>query len=210
MVKKITKITPQQRGNRYNIFLDDVFFSGVTEETLIELKLKKGDEFNEDDLRVLIEKEHRNKGFDYCVWLLSRKSYFKKDLVQKLKQKEYEEEDITFIINKLFDYKYLDDERLAQAFISDKKRFSKKGPRFIQQALVQKGVDRELISQLLEKGYSDDEEAELCEKEAIKKLSAYQRKETDPYKLKHKLYGYLAGKGFSSSTISAVLRDMEF
>ena len=41
-MKKITKISLQQRGSRYNIFLDEEFYWGITEATLIDLNLKKG------------------------------------------------------------------------------------------------------------------------------------------------------------------------
>ena len=41
-MKKITKISMQQNGERYNLILDEEFFCGITEDTLVKLKLKKG------------------------------------------------------------------------------------------------------------------------------------------------------------------------
>ena len=158
----------------------------------------------------MIAKEHINNGIDYAIWLLGRKSYFKKELENKLILKEYTEEEVETIIDRIKSYGYLNDERLTVAFVGDKKRFSKKGPRYIKQSLQQKGVDRTIIEETLEEHYSNEEEFEICKGLGEKKLESYKRRESDKYKLKSKLYAYLASKGFSSDIISKVINQLEF
>ena len=158
-MKTITKITRQQNGERYNIFLDEAFFCGVTEDTLIRLNLKKGMKLDEEDLKALEEEESKNRCFSYAIYLLGRQTYFERVLIEKLKRKEYSEEDIQYTIEKLKHYRYLDDSQLAEAFVRDKKRFSKKGPRYIKEALRNKGVSQEQIAKALEENYSDEESA---------------------------------------------------
>ena len=207
-MKTITKITVQQSGERYNLFLDEEFFCGVSEDTLIKLNLKKGMQLDEATLEILAEEENKNKCFSYAVYLLGGRNYFEKALRDKLRQKEYTEEAIDFTVEKLKKYKYIDDEKLTAAFISDKKRFSKKGPRYIAQALKMKGVDGETIKTALEEGYDNEEAYENCRALAIKKYEYYKRKSEDKYTFKGKMYGFLAQRGFNSEIIRKVLEGL--
>lgn len=204
-MKIITKITAQKTQGRYNLFLEDEFFCGISEETLIQLGLKKGIAVDEKALEEILKKEEQNKCLNDGIKLLGRQNYFEKALKDKLRQKEYSEEAIDYALIKLKDYRYLDDEKLAEAFVKDKKKFSKKGPRYISQALRMKGIDNETIAKTIEDNYSDEEELHNCEEAAFKKLESYRKKETDFYKLKGKMYGYLSQRGFGSDTISKVL-----
>lgn len=212
-MKKITKISVQQSGERYNLFLDEEFFCGITEDTLVKLKLKKGMEVDEHELEMILKEENKNKCFNYAVFLLGKRNYFEKVLIDKLKEKEYEEEAITFTIDKLNSYGYLNEERLAKAFVNDKKRFSKKGPRYIASALKAKGVDGDLIRSALEEHYEEDEALENCKSLLVKKLDYYKRKTEDTYTLKGKLFAFLAQRGYGSEVakkaIEQVLREAE-
>lgn len=207
-MKKITKISMQQNGERYNLFLDEEFFCGVTEDTLVKLKLKKGMEVDEAALEEIIKEENKNKCFNYAVFLLGKRNYFEKALVDKLVQKEYEEEAIAFTIEKLYSYGYLNEQRLTEAFVNDKKRLSKKGPRYIASALKAKGVDSELIRQALEENYDEDEALENCKSLLWKKLDYYKRKTNDTYTLKGKLYAFLAQRGYSSEVTKRAIEEV--
>lgn len=207
-MKKITKITAQRNGERYNLFLDDVFFCGITEDTLVKLRLEKGMMVDEKALGEIAREELNNKCFNYALFLLGKRNYFEKALVTKLKEKEYDEEAITLTLEKLYKYHYLDDERLSQAFINDKKKFSKKGPRYIASVLKAKGVDGETIRQTLEEGYGEDEALENSKQLVLKKIDYYRKKTTDTYTLKGKLYSFLAQRGYSSEVIRKAIEEV--
>jgi len=208
-MQTITKISLQQKAKgRYNLFLDDTFFCGITEDTLIKLGLKRGMQVDEIKLETILKEESRNKCFNYCLWLLARQNYFQKVLAEKLKKKEYSEEDITYAFDKLKEHNCLDDTKLTQAFVNDKKRFSKKGPQYIAQALRMKGVDSETISQTLQDNYSEEEEFENGMNAALKKIESYRRKCTDDYAVSNKLYGFLSQRGFRMQVISKVVEKL--
>ena len=212
-MKKITKISMQQNGERYNLFLDEEFFCGITEDTLVKLRLQKGMMVDEKALEEIAREEMNNKCFNYAVFLLGKRNYFEKVLMDKLKEKEYDEEAITFAMDKLHQYRYLDEQRLTAAFINDKKRFSKKGPKYIASVLKTKGVDSELIRQTLEENYEEDEAFENCVSLLRKKIDYYRRKTQDTYTLKGKLYAFLAQRGYNGDvikrSIEQVLREEE-
>lgn len=207
-MKKITKISMQKNGERYNLFLDEAFFCGITEDTLVKLKLKKGMTVDEDALLALAREELNNKCFSYAVFLLGKRNYFEKALIDKLKEKEYDEEAITGCLERLYSYGYLNDERLSQAFVNDKKRFSKKGPRYIASALKAKGVDGEVVRQTLEACYHEDEALENCKSLVWKKLDYYRKKTKDTYTLKGKLYAFLAQRGYGSEVIKRAIDEV--
>lgn len=198
----------QQNGERYNLFLDEEFFCGITEDTLVKLKLKKGMEVDEEALEELLKEENKNKCFNHAVFLLGKRNYFEKVLKDKLVQKEYDEEAIAFTMEKLYRYGYLDEERLTQAFVNDKKRFSKKGPRYISSALKAKGVDGDLIRQALEQNYDENEALENCKSLLWKKLDYYRRKTEDTYTLKGKLYAFLAQRGYGSDVVKRAIEEV--
>ena len=203
----------QQNGERYNLFLDEEFFCGITEDTLVKLRLQKGMMVDEKALEEIAREEMNNKCFNYAVFLLGKRNYFEKVLMDKLKEKEYDEEAITFAMDKLHQYRYLDEQRLTAAFINDKKRFSKKGPKYIASVLKTKGVDSELIRQTLEENYEEDEAFENCVSLLRKKIDYYRRKTQDTYPLKGKLYAFLAQRGYNGDvikrSIEQVLREEE-
>lgn len=207
-MKKITKISMQKNGERYNLFLDEEFFCGITEDTLVKLRLQKGMMVDEKALGEIAREELNNKCFNYAVFLLGKRNYFEKALVDKLKEKEYDEEAITLTLERLHSYRYLDDERLTQAFVNDKKRFSKKGPRYIASVLKTKGVDSEVIRQTLEDNYQEDEALENCKNLVVKKLDYYRRKTEDDYTLRGKLYAFLAQRGYGSDVIKRAIDEV--
>lgn len=207
-MKKITKISMQQNGERYNLFLDEEFFCGITEDTLVKLRLIKGMEVDEQALEEIVKEENNNKCFNYAVFLLVKRNYFEKALVEKLKGKEYEDEAVNFALKKLYSYGYLNDTRLTEAFVKDKKKFSKKGPRYIANALKFKGVDGEVIRQAIEEHYQDDEAFENCKSLLMKKYEYYKRKSNDSYALKGKLYAFLAQRGYSSDVIKRAVEEV--
>ena len=52
---KVTDITFQTKNkSRCNIFVDGEFFSGVSLETVLKFRIKKGDEYNSEELKNLI------------------------------------------------------------------------------------------------------------------------------------------------------------
>lgn len=208
IMKKITKISTQQNKGRYNLFVEEKFLCGISEETLIQFDLKKGMLIDDETLFRIEECEKKNQCFDAALKLLGRQNYFTKILKHKLRQKGYSEEAIDYSISKLQEMGYVNDDSLVASYIKDKKRFSQKGSVYISQMLWSKGLAPNQINQALEEYYSFEEETENCRAVAIKKLESYKKKETDPYKLKGKLYSFLMQRGFKSAVIETVINDL--
>ncbi|WP_054740415.1 regulatory protein RecX [Cellulosilyticum ruminicola] len=70
-MKTITKISVQQGGERYSLFLDEEFYCGVSEDTLIKLNLKKGMQLDETTLELLNNEEVKISAFlmPFIYWV---------------------------------------------------------------------------------------------------------------------------------------------
>lgn len=86
---------------------------------------------------------------DAALKMLGRRDYAVKELTQKLLEKEYETEDVTQVINRLIELKYLNDERYASGRVKYRAEISRWGIKRIQQELFKKGVPSNISEQAI-------------------------------------------------------------
>ena len=93
--------------------------------------------------------------------LCSRGEHSSGEMIEKMRRWQLDEMVQARILERLVHDKYVDDERFARAFIHDKLRYNHWGRRKIEQALWQKGVDRDVYAPLLDAVSDEDYLAEL-------------------------------------------------
>ena len=151
--------------------------------------------------------ELNKKALNYCLYLLSRQSYSRKQLRDKLAGKKYPEDMISATLEKLSQWHYLDDEAYASAFAGQRLRFKPRGPRLIEQELRHKGIGIDLARRVtagaMDKLGMDEEN--LARAALAKKLSAY-RKNT-PEKAMAKARNFLIRQGFSYEIAGKIIRE---
>jgi len=89
--------------------------------------------------------------------------------------------------------------------ITEEKRLRKSGPLVIKNKLFKKGLDGELIAQLLEKNYSDMEQLENARALAEKKLKHLNR--FSGRELQQKMGAFLQQKGYSWEIVKSVVEQ---
>lgn len=107
------------------------------------------------------------------------------------------------IVDRLIDDKFIDDERFARVFISDKLRFNHWGRRKIEQALFQKRIPKQ-ISQPILNEITDQEYIEQLIpliKSKRKSLSSVE----DDYELRQRLVRFALQRGFTFDVIRQVI-----
>lgn len=109
-------------------------------------------------------------------------------------------EEIEEIIAYLYSYSYLDDEKYAFAFITDKLNFSPIGRIKMKYDLLQKGISSEIITIMIDEYYPLDKEIKIAK--AL--LSKKGRLSYDESKNRR----YLYTKGFSNSAINGVFDSL--
>lgn len=134
--------------------------------------------------------KQKSTATQYLIYLLSRRDYSERELRQKLKQKEYDAEEIEQAIEKVQQQNWQSDERFCQHFIRYRSQQGY-GPNRLKQELRLKGVADWLILQQLEE--SEIDWFELAERTFEKKRPAHW-----DIKVKQKLWRYMINHGFYS------------
>lgn len=151
---KITRITTQKKGNRYNVFVDDgnngdKYGFSVDEDLLIKFHLRKGLEIDDETARMITEQDHIHKYYHQAINYLSYRMRTEKEINDYLAKKEADPEHIKVIIERLKAEKLVDDEAFANMFVQSRIQTTLKGPDLIKKELMQKGVSGKIASQAI-------------------------------------------------------------
>ena len=150
----ITKIEVQKKDeSRANLYLDDVFYTGISIEAVIKNHLKKDMEIDKDTLDEIILNDEKTVAMSKAVKYMGGALKTKKQIRDYLKRKEFAIPTIEYVIDKMVEYKYLDDEEYARSFMLTYS--SKYGKLKLKSQLRSKGVSETIIDTLL------DEEIEI-------------------------------------------------
>ncbi|MBR2499902.1 MAG: regulatory protein RecX [Clostridia bacterium] len=200
----ITKIEKQKKDkNRSSVFLDDKFGFGIDDFDLHILKLKVGMEISEIRLKEIKDTVLFSSAKEYALKLVSRFSYTKKTMCEKLFMRGYDDEITTKTIEFLENYKYIDDFEYSKKFISDALNLKHYGVSKIKYELSQKGID----SSVIESALSEFDLFQL-EKECILPIARKKLSGNFEYKNIQKTKRYLISKGFSYELIDSVINSL--
>ena len=165
------------------------------------------------DNELLIKKDIDNELYDklkrdntICILVDTSVKYIDRrlrsinELRDYLKNKEEDTIIIEEVIDKLIDYKYLDDDRFTKAFIKDKLNFTNWGDYKIKNELKRLGVNEEIIYNNMT-SIDDNIYYERINK-IIEKYSGI--------KLKNKIYNHLLTLGYSKEKVISIINNYNF
>ena len=168
-------------------------------------KLEEDQELDQITYDVIVREVLSKRAILRAMNLLQKRDYTEYKLREKLKDGGYPTECMEEAIEYVKSYKYLDDQRYASDYVRYYKESRSK--KRISMDLVQKGVDKDLIAQILEEEYAEeDSDVEL---DQIRHLLI--KKHYDPemeYKDKQKIMAFLYRKGYSTELIYKAM-DMD-
>lgn len=84
----------------------------------------------------------------YALYLLGRKARSKREIIEKLRAKEYPESEIATTVSQLEKNRLIDDVIFSKIYVEDKVRIYRRGRHRIALELLQKGIDKELIQEV--------------------------------------------------------------
>lgn len=181
----------------------------VPKMLVYEMGLRKGDELPEDAITALkIENDLHsceNKALDY----LARRLHSSTELRRKLMQKGFPKETIEQIVVKMRSLKYLDDRKYAELLVNESINLRHEGTQKIRARLMEKGISKEIIQEVLTIGEVASFEDENIKLIADKKLFTLKKRFTDMKAVTQKLTAYLLSKGFAYQTIRNYLRNTD-
>lgn len=213
---KITSVEPQKKNSkRFNIFLDNKFAFGADEDLVVEHRLLVGKEFDTQDIEKLLFESEVGKLMERMYGLFNIRQRSEKEVRDYLKNLSFKRKvkdkgeisgtAIDLVIKKLKEKRLLNDADFARSWVEARRRSKKKGKIALKSELYQKGIDREIVSQLLEQSTPEAEEelAEQALEGKWKNLSAL------PYlEKKKKSYEFLMRRGFEYEIIKVVVEKL--
>jgi regulatory protein len=204
---RITKIEGQKHNpSRKNIYIDGEFALGISAETLLRFGLRTGDEIGEQKLKALQAAEELQGAQRVALQLLARRPRTEKEIRDRLREKEFGEEEIDQAVASLRKSGFLDDEAFARAFIRDQLSVRPKGPLAIKRRLLLLGVKKETIDRALNEAFQERSQNDVALDVAVKFLRKISH--DDPRSKRQKLAGFLSRRGFSWDVITEVMNKV--
>jgi len=199
---KITDIKSQvKRQGRYSIYVDGKYSFSLSENELLTIGIRIGQEYEQKEFEELKQKAVLDKAYMRAYDQLSRRARSEWELRDYLKRKEYDELTINEIIETLQHKGYVDDAKFAESWVRNRRLLKATSKLRLRQELRQKRVSDDIISHALE-------EDETSEREVLKELVQRKRQQTR-YQDEAKLMAYLLRQGFSYGEIKSVMSEAE-
>lgn len=197
----ITSIKAQKNQKRVNINLDGVFGFGLDLENFMKLQLKVNQELTNEEIKAITDEGEKAKALEKVVAFASLRPRSKKEIMDYFRRKNTNVLIHWYLIEKLEKYGLLDDNKFAQWWVRQRLEFKHKSKKDITFELRQKGIDSNIIKNVLDD--SEIDEVKIASELIAKKLYKWQKYEEDVRR--QKISQYLAGKGFSWDVISYVV-----
>ncbi len=134
--------------------------------------------------------------------LCARSEHCQHDMLEKMRQWGVAEEEQAEVMARLIEGRYVDDERFARAFVSDKVHYNKWGRRKVEQALWQKHIDSDIATRVLNE--VDDSEYVGILKQLLKQKSRSAKADSDREQTM-KLTRFALSRGFTMDIIRQCL-----
>jgi regulatory protein len=198
----ITNITQQhRRKDRFSIYIDGSYRLSLAQDQLADAALRVGDELADADITRLAQQSEVGKALDRAYNYLSFRGRSRQEMVRYFRRKQYDDELIEFLIQRLEAQDLVNDERFAREWVEARQLASPRSLIHLQAELREKGIASDTIEAAVTSPAATDEGAAIMALITGKRLR--QRYPED-----QKLIRYLAGKGFRFDAIKAVLEQL--
>lgn len=208
---RITSIEPQQKNPaRRNIYGDGEFVVGVSAETLLRFGLRVGDEFPPALITAIEKAEELVGAKGVALRFLQVRPRTIREIRDKLREKEFGDEEIAHTTDALEKAGLLDDAAFARMYIRDALAGRGAGKILLKRKLLLLGVEKSVVDEAIEETFAgvDVHAAALAlARQFIKKTQNLKKDET-PMKRRNRVSAFLARKGYGWDTIDAVLKEL--
>ncbi|RJP46674.1 MAG: hypothetical protein C4584_01355 [Armatimonadetes bacterium] len=218
---KITQLEPQKKNpKRFNIYIDGQFAFGADEDLVVSYRLLVGKILQLQDLEKLLFEAEVGKLMEKMYrWFGIRQrsekevcDYFRvKNLESRVKGKE---EKSQLVINRAVEVLkqkgLINDLEFAKAWVEARRRSKQKGVRALKVELYQKGIEKEIIEEVLR--LTDVRSGQVSE-EDLAKLALEKKikvwKNLPPREFRKKATEFLLRRGFEYEVVKRVVGNLD-
>ena len=177
------------------IHLSDGSFFLLHEEVFARSGLAAGVEIEEEQQRRLLSRSDRVRARIAALRLLSRSAHTRRGLARKLAARGFDRGAVRHALARMVELGYCDDRAFAESWLRLRLSRGVTGATALYRGLVDRGVPKPLAQEVVSEMYSHEQEVQNARRLAagLSRTAAIRR---------------LAGRGFRSRAIAAVLRDI--
>ena len=204
---KITDYKIQKNNEeKMNVYVDGEYKFSMSVDSFLSEGLYKGLEITEEQIEEIKIRDGSKLAYIQIVSTLNYGMKTEKEMIDKLKEKGYEEDAIQKAITKAKDYNLINDDYYIELYIKTKAIPAKWGEQKIISNLYKKGININDIKLKISEVYDEEDKYDNAYSLAIKKLKTI--KEADINKKKQKLNQFLLGKGYSYEIVSKIIKNI--
>lgn len=184
--------------SKYRLYLSNGEVIDTYDEIILKNDLLLKKELDNYLYQKVLTDSKTQEHYNACIKYIAVRIRSTKEIIDYLKRKNVEEEDIYYIVEKLTKEKFLDDNHFCECFIKDKLRFTTMGEHKIIYELKKHNISSNIIENncyLI----SNDILTEKIDKIITKQINS--NRKLDKAKLRNKLYNHLLNAGYSSYLI---------
>ncbi len=205
----ITALDPQSNdASRTSVFLDGEFAFGVHEDIVVKHGLRVGRTLTPEEQQEIEREDQYVRAKQRALDYLAHKPRTEEEVRRKLRRQDVPDPVVEDVVARLYELSYLDDEAYAQDYVRNRFASKKYGPVRIRRELVERGIDRHTAETAVDELFAEKNVQAVAREHAEKRWSRV-ADEDDPRRRKQKLYRYLRRRGFTSSTITPLLDQLE-
>jgi len=199
-MRKITAIEAQKKNpNRVNIYLDDQFAFGLSR--LVAAWLSYGQVLSEEKIASLQTEDAREVAMQKALRFLGYRARSMQEVRANLEKHEIPEAVIDATLGRLQENGLLNDQEFAQTWVENRNTFRPRSRRVLAMELRHKGLDDELVQDVLDNNVDEHALALDAARKYVRKVQGLAWQE-----FRLKLGGFLGRRGFSYEVIAPVLR----
>lgn len=192
-MKTVTSLTTQKKNrHRISVYLDDSYAFSL--ENIIAARLTEGQILDETAISSLTHEDELERAWNLALKYLGIRSRSTLEIERYLKEKKFSSDCIKKTVERLKKNSFIDDVAFAEMWIENRIRLNPKGAYALKQELLEKGLDRTLIEEKLNRF----DESPVAFDAVRKKMGLWCNLPHDD--LKKKIYRFLSQRGFSYET----------
>lgn len=202
----ITALEPQTNNpDRINIFVDGKFLLGIYGLLMYQLDLRIGQELSNEQIEHLKREETVQQAVERAMGFLALRPRSREEVRRYLRRKDTPVDLIDTIIQRLDKLELVNDRDFANFWVESRDRFSPRGARALRSELRQKGVEREVVEELVS---GENDEERIQEAARKKALSLVRQSSIDYATFARRLGSFLQRRGFNYDITTRTVRAL--
>jgi len=202
----ITALEPQTNNpERINLFVDGRFLLGVNAAIVLQMGLRLEQELSPDQLEQLRSEEVEQQAVDRALNYLSYRPRSREEVRRYLRRKETPPEIIEAALARLDRLDFVNDRTFAGFWIESREQFSPRGARALKNELRLKGVERDVVDELVDDEQDEERALRAGRKKAI---SLANIPDIDYATFRNRLGSFLQRRGFGYEVATKTVRTL--